>query len=641
MAYKTPGVYIEEIPKLPSSVAQVETAIPAFIGYTEMAKNKKDGDLDMVPTRITSLLEYETYFGGAADEEKFVVEISDGNILVTGPNKKADRSPFVMYYSMQMYFANGGGPCYITSVGDFSGAFPDFDKLKDGLKQIEKEDEPTLLVFPDSIFLQDIEKFYDLYDLALAQCTKLQDRFTIIDTYDDSSTAIASLRDKIINDPLQLKYGAAYYPFLQTSLSYKYAAKDVVVNNPDGDDYSDDVAYIASSIGTNTDTLTDLLEVFEELNDSISDPTPPTFSALSTSVTNNISATRNQLSVLKDKFGNMVSVGELAYSNADPLDPNYGALNSANESLEDWTTLNIEKAIEGLDDALAELASLDPSTAVLADIEAILSSASATPDSIFKVLGINTPDTIVVKVNKTTSPTGQVTVLKDILKPFSSLPSTAKLDTYELNNNVLYNQIKAEIAKVYVELAPSATVAGIYARVDANRGVWKSPANESLSYVVKPTALVTDEAQGDMNVTPTGKSVNAIRSFTGKGTLIWGARTLTGNSNEWRYISVRRFFNMVEESVKKASEPFVFESNDANTWVKVRSMIENFLTTQWKAGALAGAKTEQAFYVSIGLGETMTSLDVLEGRMIVEIGMAVVRPAEFIILRFSHKMQEA
>lgn len=96
---------------------------------------------------------------------------------------------------------------------------------------------------------------------------------------------------------------------------------------------------------------------------------------------------------------------------------------------------------------------------------------------------------------------------------------------------------------------------------------------------------------------------------------------------------------MVEESVKKASEQFVFEPNDANTWVKVRAMIENFLVLQWRAGALAGATPEDAFFVRIGLPETMTSFDILEGRMNVEIGMAVVRPAEFIILKFSHKMQ--
>jgi hypothetical protein len=145
-----------------------------------------------------------------------------------------------------------------------------------------------------------------------------------------------------------------------------------------------------------------------------------------------------------------------------------------------------------------------------------------------------------------------------------------------------------------------------------------------------------------MNIDPdSGKSVNALRAFTGKGTLVWGARTLAGNDNEWRYVNVRRFFNFVEESAKKATGQFVFEPNDANTWVRVQAMIENFLTTLWRQGALQGVKPEHAFYVAVGLGKTMTALDILEGRMIVEIGLAVVRPAEFIILKFSHMMAQS
>jgi phage tail sheath protein FI len=138
-----------------------------------------------------------------------------------------------------------------------------------------------------------------------------------------------------------------------------------------------------------------------------------------------------------------------------------------------------------------------------------------------------------------------------------------------------------------------------------------------------------------------GKSINAIRTFFGKGTLVYGARTLAGNDNEWRYISVRRLFVMVEESVKKATEQFVFEPNDSNTWVKVQAMIENFLYNIWRQGALQGIKPEHAFYVAVGLNKTMNPIDILEGRMIIEIGMAAVRPAEFIILRFSHKMAES
>jgi hypothetical protein len=121
--------------------------------------------------------------------------------------------------------------------------------------------------------------------------------------------------------------------------------------------------------------------------------------------------------------------------------------------------------------------------------------------------------------------------------------------------------------------------------------------------------------------------------------MVWGARTLAGNDNEWRYVPVRRFFNMVEESVKKSTYWAVFEPNDANTWVKVRGMIDNYLVQKWRDGALAGATPKDAFFVKCGLGVTMSAQDILEGRMIVEIGLAVVRPAEFIILKFMHKMQ--
>ena len=208
-------------------------------------------------------------------------------------------------------------------------------------------------------------------------------------------------------------------------------------------------------------------------------------------------------------------------------------------------------------------------------------------------------------------------------------------------HTVAYGAVRQELDRYSVLLPPGGAVAGVYASVDRTRGVHKSPANESIASVRALAVEIDNDLNDHMNLHPTGKSVNALRFFSGKGTLVWGARTLAGNDNEWRYVAVRRFFNLVEESTRKASEPFVFEPNDANTWVRVKAMIENFLVVQWRQGALAGAKPEDAFYVRIGLGITMTAQDILEGRMNVEIGMAVVRPAEFIVLRFSHKMQEA
>ncbi|MNY32438.1 Phage tail sheath protein [compost metagenome] len=138
-----------------------------------------------------------------------------------------------------------------------------------------------------------------------------------------------------------------------------------------------------------------------------------------------------------------------------------------------------------------------------------------------------------------------------------------------------------------------------------------------------------------------GKAVNAIRYFVGEGVKVWGARTLDGNSLDWRYINVRRTMLMLEESIKNASKAYVFEPNVANTWVSVRSMINSFLTGIWKRGGLAGSTPEDAFSVHIGLGETMTPDDILEGIMRITILVAISRPAEFIEITFQQQMQKS
>ena len=213
----------------------------------------------------------------------------------------------------------------------------------------------------------------------------------------------------------------------------------------------------------------------------------------------------------------------------------------------------------------------------------------------------------------------------------------------ERKEPLLYNQIKLKLDLAIkgqnLVLFPSATVAGVYAANDASRGVWKAPANVGLSMVKAPQIKITDETQEGLNIDPiSGISVNAIRTFPGVGVMVWGARTLAGNDNEWRYVSVRRFVINVEESIKKSIAAFVFEPNNANTWTRARASLENYLTGKWREGALAGAKPEDAFYVRVGLGQSMTAQDVLEGRMIIEIGIAVVRPAEFIIIRLTQMM---
>lgn len=481
-SYATPGVYIEEIPKLPPSVAQVETAIPAFIGYTQKALDLNNKSLTNQPTRITSVLEYETFFGTAQPEDDLEVtfdETQTGGVTTSETIAVAfngNRSKHLMYYALQAYFANGGGPCYVVSVGPYKALNVALDRteLEAGLAEVAKEDEPTLIVFPEAQGLS-AGDHHTLMVAALAQCAKLQDRFTIMDLNDRGETLVTSgdvngaataFRTGVApTNPVNLKYGAAYFPNIKSNLRHTYTEAQV----------------------------------------------------------------------------------------------------------------NVVHRVNGV---------------------------AGTLDG----------------------------------HPLSDLNTTGNAAF----NTAAYNKLKKAVDDFPLILPPSPFVAGIYATVDNERGVWKAPANVALANAVGLTFKVTNDIQDGLNVDPsTGKSINCIRAFTGRGILVWGARTLAGNDNEWRYVNVRRFFNMVEESCKKATEPFVFESNDTNTWVKVQAMIENFLTTLWRQGALQGEKPEHAFYVAVGLGKTMTALDILEGRLIVEIGMAVVRPAEFIILRFSHKMAES
>lgn len=202
-----------------------------------------------------------------------------------------------------------------------------------------------------------------------------------------------------------------------------------------------------------------------------------------------------------------------------------------------------------------------------------------------------------------------------------------------------YKQAMAQALQALNLMPPSAAMAGIYTMTDNTVGVWKAPANTSVAYVTSPTVSIGHDAQEDLNVPIFGKAVNAIRSFIGRGVLVWGARTLDGNSQDWRYISVRRTLIMLEQSIKNAAEAYVFAPNDAGTWVTVQGMIENFLNNQWKAGALAGATPAEAYQVSVGLGSTMTANDILDGYMRVTVLVAVTHPAEFIVLTFEQKMQ--
>ena len=209
------------------------------------------------------------------------------------------------------------------------------------------------------------------------------------------------------------------------------------------------------------------------------------------------------------------------------------------------------------------------------------------------------------------------------------------------NQSTSYKMILTAIQNKLNLMPPSAAMAGIYTAVDNSDGVWKAPANVAVQNVIKPAVAIDHNAQEDLNVPINGKSICAIRTFVGIGTMVWGARTLDGNSNDFRYINIRRTLIYIEQSVKEAAKAFVFAANDASTWTQVQSMIESFLTGLWQQGGLVGPKPGDAFSVSVGLGTTMTPQDIIDGIMRISLKVALSHPAEFIVITIQQEMQEA
>ena len=561
--YKTPGVYTEEVASLSPSVAEGGTAIPAFLGYTE--KTGTRNELVYTPTRIANMLEYEQLFGGAASA-LFAVHTYEGGISTADPEAYGGLH-FMLYYQLKMYFKNGGGPCYIVSLGDYE-TMPEVSHFERGLQELERHDEPTLLILTDAVQL---DGYYSLCQAALAQCARLKNRFTIIDIpyieedWEEGSEhiedPIAHFRNSIGMN--HLDYGAAYYPYLYTSEAYQYQDKDVLISTSTQSNYTEIGGLHVSYTG-------DFIELFPAVNIVLLEDTP-------------IGKEHIDFHIDPEDLRLTISVPDGAGSTPGGASPAQ-IRDRWDEWKQEHPTWNFGIELVGF------------SGRIDAPVEAIMEPASYLLYS---------------------------------------------LDDIEESNTALYNTIKANLTKERVILPPSGTIAGIYAKTDRERGVWKAPANASLTGVLAPIYKIAAQEQEALNVDPgSGKSINAIRTFHGKGTLVWGARTLAGNDNEWRYVPVRRLFITIESAVKKAAAFAVFESNDIITWLKVRSMIESYLTGLWEQGAMAGTTEQEAFYVEVGLGTSMTEQDVLEGRMIVEIGIAAARPAEFIVLRFTHQLQE-
>ncbi|WP_234111026.1 phage tail sheath family protein [Chryseobacterium sp. R2A-55] len=436
-----PGVYIDEVKNnlIPTVRSLENTAV--LLGYTEKSQN-----IQNIPTEIHSLLEFENFFGKAQAEKNLVIHDYSASgmdgLKVSFCGKKSNHN---LYYSVKLFFENGGNSCKIVSVGLFKeiGEPLSANDFKIGLDALENENGNLLIAVPESQNLSETD-FYLLQRKLLEFCENHRG-FAILDlpkaTVHDYQNILSDYRLKL--DSNSLKYGASFFPNLETAFSYCYDDSEVEIN--------------------------------------------------------------------KNGF----------------------------------------------------------------------------------------------------------------FHPLSSFTDS------------LVSRYKSAIDDFSVNLPASSAVMGAIIKNDVDRGIWKNPASVALNQVIRPEIPLTDNEQQLFIFDPSEKPINCIRNFTGRGNLIWGGRTLAGNDNEWRYLSVRRLANKIEKEIQNSLSQFCMEENKSSTWSKIKLMTSDYLYGLWKSGAFMGVKPEFGYFVSCGLNETMTATDIAAGRLILQIGIAPLKPAEFIILNCS------
>lgn len=779
---KTPGVYIKEKNAFPNSVVAVATAVPAFIGYTEKAQAGNTSLLNK-PAKVGSMSQFEELFGGApvptfklgrydpatvehhyaADSPKDKPAALPPSVFSVmgpaGPETYAisqSNTPYCLWAAMKAFYLNGGGTCYVTSIGGYSDEI-DGDKMIDAIEGLKRVPETSMVVIPETTRLSRAQSA-KVQGQILMLCADIEafdrKRFAVLDVhggYIEQSAAddpVACFRDDIGAN--HLKHAAAYYPWLNGSI---YTNRDVTFENIALESRKLFISLLKRSVSLDPKLTPEILKigVAEVKGDfTISVATGGTVTLSRTDVSaEDDSAQASELrftvvgaegdlddeakAALKTRMAGELKIdgtvgysftqedidaGKVTFTNAgaatgvfdviitdnegvqtgkksisvvtgakvlekgavqagtampvplsDDMDPGTVTFLGA-DPVDQSATLEASADVKAKKAALATAKAADPvkpadvKAAEKALEDAGKAAIAAVTGKTLTVPGVGqwtteaktitfTPNTtfkgsevavqyMTVKGTKTNGPSDLKILVDDVPKPSAGPdPMVEAVDKAMRAQVPLYLDVMNSMAKFMNVLPPAAAMAGLYTMVDNTRGVWKAPANVSVNAVTGPMVSINAKEQEDLNVHTTGKSINAIRPFVGEGTLVWGARTLDGNSLDWRYLSVRRTMDFLQESIKLAAKAFVFEPNTANTWVTVRGTIENFLNQVWKDGGLAGSTPEEAYFVKIGLGETMEGLDILEGKMNVEVYVCITRPAEFIPITFTQLMQKS
>ncbi|MEM8998640.1 MAG: phage tail sheath C-terminal domain-containing protein [Bacteroidota bacterium] len=613
---KTPGVYIQELDAFGNAVVPIPTAVPAFIGYTAQTSYNGQSLLNKA-VKVTSLTEFLTIFGGTPPQVQYTItssilpdRIDALQAVVTATQKTLDAANAAVKAAQ-------------------SKATPE---QNDAVKAATTANTAAKTALTTAQADPNIK--------ALDAAQKALTANTDVTKTSDLEAAVKKAQatiDTLVNNASFVTGGYAYN-IATSTINYRlYSGIKFFYENGGGECYIMSIGaydYSKSSITDTTDfmnAITLLQKETEptmlvipdvvEIADPTADPTSETY--------------------LQDKYAN-------AYSLQSDMINNCGELQSR---------IAILDIPGGYSEPLVGTTSVEQFRNSVEPIEAKSNSYAAayypwlhttvyqTSEIGFANVNSKSYEQVTQLLNvEFTSSAGVIDPkVAKIISAFSASPETSleKADQILQNLSKSYQLLMGAIMGNMNLLAPSAGMAGIYTSVDNSEGVWVAPANVGIQSTVSPSIKVDNDAQEDLNVPLDGKSICVIRSFTGRGNLVWGARTLDGNSNDWRYVNVRRTLMFIEQSVKDAAQAYVFAPNDASTWITVQSMISNFLTSLWNQGGLVGPKASDAFSVSVGLGSTMTAEDILLGIMRVAVKVAVSHPAEFIEITFQQEMQKA
>ncbi|HUP11331.1 MAG TPA: hypothetical protein VM187_03950, partial [Niastella sp.] len=407
-----------------------------------------------------------------------------------------------MYYAVKHYFDNGGGPCYIHSVGGYARTNVDVNTYKDELAKLDLVDEVTLIILPDLAALNNKDQYYDVYNNALQKVSSLQDKFVVIDVNIEkvggkvsAEKSKTEFRNTISNNIDLIKYGAAYFPHLDTTYSYDYATADIKMTFAADVMSSNAAANLLHNINYKT-----AKEIFI-VNSALSFLNDEYFKNISTETYT------NKISEINSKRNGMISYFDTA--GQQTLIDNTKRVTEQVKIQADAAIAAAQPKFDFTDTAANEKATL------LGQLQAKISASYGALDAAIKTD---------LETNKGVDPAN-----------FGTLNTTFLSRINPFFNSIFEARLKEAFLSIPLILPPSPSIAGVYGSVDRNRGVWKAPANVSLNAVKKPEVQLSDLDQEDFNVdAENGKSINCIRQFVGRGNLVWGARTLAGNNNEWR-----------------------------------------------------------------------------------------------------------